>query len=103
MGWKFVNSRNNLIVFFITSLTLSSSCGWEDAESAARRAKGNSEFIQAQFNQGLFYFNGQGVPVNYPEAAKWYRKAAETGIHPGQSLLGEMYRDGRGVPQDCAA
>jgi TPR repeat protein len=25
------------------------------------------------------YDNGQGVPFNYAETAKWYRKAAEKG------------------------
>ncbi|MBE0616885.1 MAG: sel1 repeat family protein [Proteobacteria bacterium] len=33
----------------------------------------------AQYNLGLLYANGQGVPQNYTEAANWYRKAAEQG------------------------
>ena len=31
---------------------------------------------------------------------KWYRKAAEQGHAWGQSNLGWMYANGRGVPQD---
>ena len=33
----------------------------------------------AQFNLGVKYDNGQGVPQDYAEAVKWYRKAAEQG------------------------
>ena len=31
----------------------------------------------AQFNLGLMYYNGQGVPKDYKKAAKWYRMAAD--------------------------
>jgi hypothetical protein len=31
---------------------------------------------------------------------KWYRKAADQGYAPAQSLLGFIYVDGRGVPRD---
>jgi len=31
---------------------------------------------------------------------KWYRLAAEQGDQLGQCSLGEMYYEGRGVPQD---
>ena len=32
---------------------------------------------EAQFNLGLMYYDGEGVPQDYAEAVKWYRKAAE--------------------------
>ena len=32
----------------------------------------------AQFNLGLMYDKGQGVPQDYVEAAKWYRRAIQT-------------------------
>ncbi len=31
----------------------------------------------AQFNLGVMYDKGQGVPQDYAEAVKWYRKAVE--------------------------
>ena len=34
---------------------------------------------KAQFNLGLMYNNGQGVPQDYKEAVKWYRLSAEQG------------------------
>jgi len=43
-----------------------------------------------------------GVPQDYAEAARWYRKAAEQGDARAQKDLGHMYFDGRGVPQDYA-
>ena len=33
----------------------------------------------AQYNLGLMYRNGQGVPQDYKTAVKWYRLAAEQG------------------------
>ena len=54
----------------------------------------------AQFNLGLMYFNGQGVPQDYKIAAKWYTLAAEQGHADAQSNLGVMYGIGRGVIQD---
>jgi hypothetical protein len=46
------------------------------------------------------YYYGQGVPKNYAEAVKWFRKAAEQGYAIGQSQLGLMYERGQGVPQN---
>jgi TPR repeat protein len=54
----------------------------------------------AQFNLGISYDNGQGVPQNYAEAVKWYRLAADQGDASAQYNLGQMYRLGEGVPQD---
>ena len=46
------------------------------------------------------YREGPGLPQDYAEAVKWYRKAADQGYAYAQNNLGLMYRDGRGVPQD---
>ena len=40
--------------------------------------------------------------VDDAEAVTWYRKAAEQGPALAQASLGEMYKLGRGVPQDTA-
>jgi hypothetical protein len=48
------------------------------------------------------YDQGQGVPQDYAEAEKWYRKATEQGYASAQSNLGVMYEQGQGVPQDYA-
>ncbi|MBI2881977.1 MAG: sel1 repeat family protein [Candidatus Tectomicrobia bacterium] len=54
----------------------------------------------AQFNLGVMYYDGQGVPQDYVEAAKWFRKAADQGDAPAQYNLGWMYSNGWGVPLD---
>ncbi len=41
-----------------------------------------------------------GVPQDYAEAAKWYRRAAEQGERLAQYNLGIMYKEGKGVPRD---
>jgi TPR repeat protein len=54
----------------------------------------------AQFNLGVAYDNGQGVPQDYAEAVRWYRLAAEQGEATAQRNLGSIYYTGQGVPQD---
>jgi TPR repeat protein len=60
----------------------------------------------AQYELGRAYEKGEGVPQDFTEAAKWYRKAAEQGSSLGSSIsmpkLARLYRDGRGVPQNFA-
>lgn len=54
----------------------------------------------AQFNVGLLYNSGQGVPKDAGAAAHWYRLAADQGFAKAQLNLADMYVDGNGVPQD---
>ncbi|OFW08031.1 MAG: hypothetical protein A3H96_21780 [Acidobacteria bacterium RIFCSPLOWO2_02_FULL_67_36] len=56
--------------------------------------------VTAQFNLGVSYANGRGVPQEYAQAVTWYRKAAEQGEAGAQFNLGMMYSTGKGVPQD---
>ena len=46
------------------------------------------------------YAQGQGVPQDYAESLKWFRKAADQGDALAQSGLALMYQQGQGVPQD---
>ena len=49
------------------------------------------------------YDTGRGVPQDYAEAVRWYRRAAEQ-EHPGaQNNLGLMYDTDRGVPKASSA
>ena len=48
------------------------------------------------------YGKGQGVPQDYAEAVRWFRRAAEQEHPDAQYYLGLMYDKGRGVPQDYA-
>jgi TPR repeat protein len=44
------------------------------------------------------YRNGEGVPNDHVEAAKWFRKAAEQGLATAQCNLGQMYFNGYYLP-----
>jgi TPR repeat protein len=46
------------------------------------------------------YQTGRGLPQDYAEATKWYRRAAEQGYSNAQVSVGVMYANGLGVPQD---
>ena len=56
----------------------------------------------AQYNLGVRYDFGEGVPADAAEAVKWYRLAAEQGHASAQYDLGVRYANGKGVPQDDA-
>jgi TPR repeat protein len=56
----------------------------------------------AQFNLGLMYNDGQGVPQDYAEAVRWHRLSAAQGHVGAQNNLGKMYAEGQGVRQDYA-
>jgi len=73
-----------------------------DYTQAARlfRPLAEQGIASAQFNLGMMYARGQGVPQDYLAALKWYRRAAEQGNASAQNNLGLMYERGRGVRQD---
>jgi len=66
----------------------------------ARRAQGGD--AEAQFNLGMVHDGGMGVPRDWKEAVKWYRRAAEQGYAPAQNTLGSMYNRGLGVERNEA-
>ena len=55
---------------------------------------------QAQCYLGVCFQNGQGVPQDYHEAVKWFRKSAEQNDPVAQCYLGVCYWMGQGVPQE---
>ena len=56
----------------------------------------------AQGTLGVLYYEGLGVPQDFAEAARWFRKSAAQGLAMSQYNLGYLYEQGRGVPQDPA-
>ena len=44
--------------------------------------------------------HGDGLPKNFEEALKWYRKAADNDDEDALVLLGRIYQKGEGVPVD---
>ena len=56
----------------------------------------------AQYNLGVLYLKGHGVPQDYAKARQWWEKAAAQGDATAQTTLGILYDNGLGVPQDHA-
>ena len=55
---------------------------------------------QAQYNLGLMYKRGRGVPQSDNTAIMWLKMSAESG-HPGaQSAIGQIYYYGEGVTRN---
>lgn len=67
-----------------------------DSELVQKALKGDPT---SQFLVGVGY-EMTGEVVNFEEAIKWYRKAADQGQPEAQNALGYLYQTGRGVPQD---
>ena len=74
----------------------------EDDIEAVRwyRFAAEQGWVNAQYNLGLMYADGEGVPEDDEEAVWWYRLAAEQGYASAQTILGLMYANGEGVPED---
>ena len=58
--------------------------------------------VNAQYNLGSCYENGEGVAKDQVEAVKWFYKAAEQGHPEAQYNLGLCYEFGKGVTADLA-
>ena len=54
----------------------------------------------AQYNLGVLYRKGRGVPQDDVQARMWYAKAAAQGQAKAQFNLGTLYYNGEGVPKD---
>jgi len=78
----------------------------EDTEASLERGNDPTEVLVlnalAQFNLGMMYETGEGVPRDYAAAAKWYRQAADQGLPQAEQRLGNLLLNGRGVSQDYA-
>jgi TPR repeat protein len=85
-----------LILIFTALLAFQSAAASPFDETKALADQG---LAAAQYNLGIMYRNGRGVPKNDSEAVKWYRKAADQGHSGAQYNLVFMYAYGEGVPE----
>ncbi len=56
----------------------------------------------AAYEIGVRYAEGHGVPVDLPEAARWFERAAAKGLAPAQFRYGSLLEKGRGVKKDLS-
>ena len=101
----FLNNKARVILIGLILGLLMGGCAEEPEiaeESELERTKRWSSEGDAwsQFNLGVMYSDGEGVPQDYKEAIKWYKMAAEQGNTDAQYNLGFMCYNGEGVPQD---
>ena len=63
-------------------------------------AQANNGSADALFRMGFLYGHGKGVNIDFSEAMKWYKKAAEKGNASAQNNIGYLYEEGKGVKKD---
>ena len=91
----FINSFQFSAIIALVPIILLVSCKTDDTHKVAEEGDPT-----AQYELGIMYQNGEGVPQNYSKAVKWFRKAAKQGDSNAQYRLGLKYSVGHGVPQD---
>lgn len=57
---------------------------------------------EVHYNIGVMFSNGDGVPKNEAQAAKWFLKAAEEGLPEAQFSVGQCYLSGTGLAKNTA-
>jgi len=58
---------------------------------------------EAQNSLAVFYYRGLGVALDYTEAARWLRLAAERALPAAETNLAYLYEQGKGLPLDYVA
>ena len=111
---------NRFVIFtFLLALILGLGCGDEKQTTVVGSPQGgnrtyrpldqskdppaDTKVLEEWFLRGVKYDRGDGVPIDYKEAAKWYRKAAEQGHPEAQYNLGVMLGTsglGRGIEKN---
>ena len=97
--------RNKTLYALILALTLICaivSCKEQSPseESVRSDTAAQGDSAAAQYELGMKYYNGDGVPQDYQQAVEWFTKAAEQGEARAQFMLGVLYDTGEGVPKD---
>ncbi len=54
----------------------------------------------SQFNLGLLYVDGLGVPQDYSQAVNWFERSAQQDYAKAQLNLGALYATGKGIKRD---
>jgi len=67
------------------------------------RAASDAGSAEAQYDLGLLYAKGFGVPRDLTVAQQWYETAAAKGNTQAEFSLGQMYAKGWGIPRDEAS
>ena len=93
-----VDTRGHLIIANSGRQPKQEEIGPDDYQKSAEQGD-----VDAQFNLGMMYAKGEGVPRNMTKAVHWLRKAGEHGHISSQIMLGWMYQKGEIIPKDSTA
>ena len=96
------------LLFFFLALVILGAGGCSQTEVSEQKQPTIEKLLQsaeqgdakAQFNLGVMYDSGEGVPQDDHKALKWYRMAADQGDVNAQLHLALRYDRGIGVPTD---
>lgn len=69
-------------------------------EIAQLRQRAEKGYVRQQVELAAAYMTGRGVPQDFAEAARWYRKAALAGDSEAENQMGYFCQYGIGVPVD---
>jgi TPR repeat protein len=94
----FIAAILSLLLFSASHLGLNAQVPGESIASLTARATAGD--VKAEYDLGLSYDRGQGVPQDHAQATAWFLKAADQGFAHAQSFIGAHYHAGLGVPQD---
>ena len=53
-----------------------------------------------QYDIGRHYYFGKGVPQDFKEALRWFKRAAKQGDADAEHAVGEIYEKGLGVTKN---
>ena len=67
------------VTFIALSLVLLLLSCAEETELERTKRLANDGYADAQYNLGVMYDEGEGVPQDYKEAIKWYQMSADQG------------------------
>lgn len=83
-------------------LVLSAKSVWaaDATEIATLKIRAEEGIAGAQADLAEMYYFGNGIPKDFAEAAKWYRKGAEQGDGWAAYRLGDCYAYSQGVERD---
>ena len=78
-------------LFHALLLCIQFSVSGRSPEQIEKWLEESSWSVDAQYNLGIALMEGDGVPVDKPEAFKWFKKAGEKGSAENYLRLGLCY------------
>ena len=84
-------------IMLMLSLTV-----WAQSATPAAGAPIDRDEAAFHYHMGLNYYDGLGEPPDYAKAVDHFKRAATLNHSQAQGMLGQCYRNGRGVHKDRA-